>query len=91
LGSAAITHPFHPLRGQRFPILKRRRVRGIDTFLLQGTVLGSFSVPREWTDQADPSSIAVNKAPPVLDPSCLVALTELIKQSKPPSQGGIDP
>jgi hypothetical protein len=53
LGWAEITHPFHPLRGQRFSILKTRRVSGIDTLLLQGTAMGTFAVPREWTDQED--------------------------------------
>ncbi|MEM5388719.1 DUF5372 family protein, partial [Paraburkholderia phymatum] len=29
MGWAEICHPFHPLKGQRFPVLKRRRVSGI--------------------------------------------------------------
>jgi hypothetical protein len=91
LGSAEITHPFHPLHGQRFPILKRRRVRGIDTLVLQGTTLGSFAVAREWTDQADPPFIPSNKAAPVLEPWCLIALAELAKQRRLQLQKGIDP
>ncbi|MGA2693605.1 MAG: DUF5372 family protein [Opitutaceae bacterium] len=86
-GSAEIIHPFHPLKGQRFPILKLRRVRGVETLILQGTSHGTFAVPREWTDQADPSPTAVLSInpPPFLDGRCLLQLVEmvsLLKRSK---------
>ena len=54
LGWAEIRHPFHPLRGQRFEVLKKRRVAGIDTLILRELKRGSFCVAREWTDWADP-------------------------------------
>jgi hypothetical protein len=54
LGWAEIRHPFHPLRGQRFEVLKKRRIAGVDTLILRELELGSFSVAREWTDWADP-------------------------------------
>ena len=50
-----IRHPFHPLKGQRFPVLKTRRVAGIDTLLLGHMERGSFSIAREWTDWGAPS------------------------------------
>ena len=55
LGWAEIRHPFHPLRGQRFEVLKKRRLAGVDTLMLRELNRGSFSVAREWTDWADPS------------------------------------
>ena len=55
LGWAEIRHPFHPLRGQGFEVLKKRRVAGVDTLILRESKQGSFSVAREWTDWADPS------------------------------------
>ncbi|MDF3881390.1 DUF5372 family protein, partial [Cupriavidus basilensis] len=55
LGWAEIRHPFHPLRGQRFPVLKTRRVAGVDTLLLGHVERGSFSIAREWTDWGAPS------------------------------------
>ena len=55
LGWAEISHPFHPLRGRRFEVLKKRRVAGVDTLILRELERGTFSVPREWTDWADPS------------------------------------
>ena len=50
MGSAAITHPFHPLRGQHFPVLKIRRVSGVSCVSLRHADRGSFAVPQEWTD-----------------------------------------
>jgi hypothetical protein len=83
LGWAEIRHPFHPLRGQRFPVLKNRRVSGQETLILREPSRGSFAVPREWTDLAD------------IDPSCksprrlaiepllqLVALVEDLSQGR---------
>ncbi|MBW2124010.1 MAG: hypothetical protein JRH07_19495 [Deltaproteobacteria bacterium] len=74
MGWAEITHPFHPLRSQRFPILKTRRVSGIDTLLLQGTSMGTFAVPREWTDQGDEEP----EKSTFLDFRCLCALRDLV-------------
>ena len=78
-GWVEITHPFHPLTGQRFAELKRRRVSGAETIVLRGTSGGTFAVPREWTDAADPVPIiGCGTAAPLLDGSCLLALTELL-------------
>jgi hypothetical protein len=57
LGWAEIRHPFHPLRGQRSPVLKERRVAGSDTLLLRDVERGSFSIAREWTDWGTPSVV----------------------------------
>jgi hypothetical protein len=64
LGWAEIRHPFHPLRGQRFEVLKKRRVAGVDTLILRGSQSGSFSIAREWTDWADPSPDGLPDWPP---------------------------
>jgi Family of unknown function (DUF5372) len=53
LGRAEICHPFHPLRGRRFEVLKERRVAGVDTLIFRELERGTFSVPREWTNWAD--------------------------------------
>ncbi|MCY4025515.1 MAG: DUF5372 family protein [Acidobacteria bacterium] len=74
-----MTHPFHPLRGRRFPVLKTRRVSGIDTLILQGTPGGTFCVPREWTDREIPAAAAnLASGAHVLDFVKLIALTELL-------------
>jgi len=78
-GWAEITHPFHPLRGRRFPILKKRRVSGIDGLILQGTSGGTFCVPREWTDRDVPAAWSdPGSGRQVLDFVKLIALTELL-------------
>jgi hypothetical protein len=56
LGTATITHPFHPLRGQRFEVLKRRRAAGIDTLILRHPERGSYTVAQDWTDWGAPET-----------------------------------
>jgi hypothetical protein len=80
-GWAEIRHPFLPLRGQRFPVLKRRRIAGKDTLILRGLDCGTFSVALEWTDWADPSSGDSLKLPlRRLDAESLLALVTLLEQ-----------
>ncbi|MBO0757050.1 MAG: hypothetical protein J2P54_14410, partial [Bradyrhizobiaceae bacterium] len=76
-GSAEVTHPFHPLRGKRFVVLKIRRVAGVETLVVQDADLGSFAVPREWTDWAAPEERACSRTL-LIDAFRLVALAELI-------------
>jgi len=64
LGWAEIRHPFHPLRGQSFPVLKTRRLAGVDTLILRGLERGTFSVAREWTDWADADPYSALGLPP---------------------------
>jgi hypothetical protein len=81
-GCAEITHPFHPLKGRTFTVLKTRSVAGVETLVLQGSSRGTFAVPRDWTDQADP---CVPHSPdqqlPIFDARLLLALVELIRLS----------
>jgi Family of unknown function (DUF5372) len=86
LGWAEIRHPFHPLRGQRFQVLKTRRMGGVDTLILREPARGSFSVAREWTDWADPSLYESLGLPPRrLDADLLLELAVLLERltSKP--------
>ena len=77
LGWAEIRHPFHPLRGQRFEVLKARRIAGIDTLLLRELGRGSFSIARKWTDWADPSLGLPTQR---LDADSLFELAALLEQ-----------
>jgi len=80
LGWAEIRHPFHPLRGQRFEVLKKRRVAGVDTLILRELERGSFSVAREWTDWADPTLCdSVGLPPQRLDAQALLELVTLLE------------
>jgi hypothetical protein len=79
--SAEITHPFHPLRGQRFEVLKERCVSGVDTLILRDTQRGSFAVSRLWTDLALPNSShqRVDGPPGRLDLWSLCDLVDLLE------------
>ena len=79
LGWTEIRHPFHPLRGQRFEVLKKRRVAGVDTLILRDPEYGSFSIAREWTDWADPSVYEMFGLPPSrLSAESLLELVNLL-------------
>ena len=84
MGSAEVVHPFHPLRGQRFVVLKLRTVSGVDTLSLRHAELGSFAMPREWTDWAPPGAQACASSEGLLlDAFGLIALAELIASLAP--------
>ena len=49
-----VTHPFHPLNGQRLEVLYSKR-RGADTvFVCAGGVSGQITLPQAWTDRGEP-------------------------------------
>jgi hypothetical protein len=52
LGWVTVVHPFHPLRNQRFEVLKQRRVGGVETLIIRHAELGSRAIARAWTDWA---------------------------------------
>jgi Family of unknown function (DUF5372) len=84
-----IRHPFHPLHGQRFEVLKKRRVAGVDRLILRELERGSFSVAREWTDWADPSlSDSPGFPPRRLDAKLLFELVTLVEDLTKPKQKG---
>lgn len=81
LGCVEIRHPFHPLRGQRFEVLKVRRIAGVDTLLVRNLDHASFSIAREWTDWADPSPYGALKLPlQHFDADLLFELVTLVEQ-----------
>lgn len=81
MGWAEIRHSFHPLRGQRFEVLKERRLAGVDTLILRELDRGTFSVAREWTDWADPSPYdSLGLSPQRLDADSLFELVALLEQ-----------
>jgi Family of unknown function (DUF5372) len=46
-----VTHPFHPLVGQRVPILFARRRAGIRIYVCEAGPLGSVTLPEDFTDR----------------------------------------
>src|SRR5262245_28049139 len=66
---------------------KKRRVAGVDTLILRELECGTLSIPREWTDWADPTPYDSLTLPPHrLAADCLfelVALLEALSASSP--------
>lgn len=46
-----MTHPFHPLVGQRVAILFARRRAGIRIYVCEAGPLGSVTLPEDFTDR----------------------------------------
>jgi Family of unknown function (DUF5372) len=51
LGSLVVTHPFHPLCGERLQVLFVRRVGAGRIYSCEGGPLGSVSLPEDATDR----------------------------------------
>jgi hypothetical protein len=56
LGSVEVTHPFHPLRGQTFAVLKLKTISGVPTLSVRHPDLGSFAIREDWTDWSPANS-----------------------------------
>jgi hypothetical protein len=46
-----VTHRFHPLAGQRLPILFVRRRAGSRLYVCEGGLLGTVALPEDFTDR----------------------------------------
>ena len=90
LGWAEVRHPFHPLKGQRFPVLKTRRVAGTETLILREPTRGSIAVRREWTDWDAATACGVAGAPKKLVFESLLELAKLVEDLGHPTPAGID-
>ena len=49
-----VAHPFHPLSGQRLEVLFVKRRADTTVFVCSGGVSGQMTLPRSWTDRAEP-------------------------------------
>ena len=56
MGSLVVTHPFHPLCGERLVVLFVRRIGAGRIYVCEGGPLGSVSLPEDATDRgAEPA------------------------------------
>jgi hypothetical protein len=75
-----IIHPFHPLKGQRFEVLKRGPIAGKETLTLKDSAGETFSVQKDWTDC---SELAQMPLPQVfLKFDCLLEIAKMIEKLK---------
>ena len=52
-----VTHPFHPLAGQRLRVLFERRYKATGlAFCCEGGPAGSVMLPVAWTDRGKPAA-----------------------------------
>ena len=84
--SLVVTHPFHPLAGQRLPILLERRGRFPlrRVYVCDGGVLGHLFLPETCTDRAEASHAAGPLTVDIL--TDLAALVAVVR--KPLTPGG---
>ena len=77
-----MTHPFHPLSGQQFPLLAQRWTWGEErVFFLDPTTARVRSLPAAWTDRATPDlfvAFAAGRA--ILRYTDLPALVQLLRE-----------
>ena len=90
LGWAEVRHPFHPLRGQRYPVLKTRRIAGVETLILREPVRGSIAVRCEWTDWEAGTACGSAMAPQQLAFESLLELVKLVDDLGHPAPAEID-
>jgi len=85
-----ITHPFHPLSGQTFPLLSQRFAWGEErVFFADPQTQQVRSLPLAWTNLALPDPflvVAAGKA--VLRWNDLQQLAQLFRQKQPHGQEG---
>lgn len=55
MGFVVVTHPFHPLIGQRLEVLYVKRRAGGTVLVCCRGVGGQITVPRAWTDRGEPA------------------------------------
>jgi len=67
-----VTHPFHPLHGQRLAVLFERRWADGLLFVCEGGPLGTIGIPEDATDRAPAP------APMPLTAEVLGTLVELV-------------
>lgn len=73
-----ITHPFHPLRGERLKVLSSKTFNNRDILSLQSISGKVVPIPRDWTDKADPDLYQFLDPLPILSFSHLIQLSGLI-------------
>ena len=64
LGSLTITHPYHPLKGQSYDILKIKKINGERRYSLR-VDNDVVCVPESWTDRCVAHPIDLNEDRPL--------------------------
>lgn len=74
--SLVVTHPFHPLSGQRLPVLYERRLAGIGhVYICDAGKRGTLALPPSYTDRGGEPGFLL------LDVRVLVDLARVLRGS----------
>ncbi len=79
-----IIHPFHPLKGQRFQVLKSVSIVGKEILTLKGADGQAFAIQRDWTDCSELTQIPLPQT--FLKFDCLLELAKMIEKLKDENQ-----
>ena len=74
--SLLITHPFHPLAGQRVAILFERTYKNTArgrVYICEGGPLGTVALPEHFTDRGVPPAMALLTADVLLDLAAVIS------------------
>ena len=69
-----VTHPFHPLRGQRVDVLRVCRYRAGRRYVCDGGVFGRLTLPEDATDRGPEPLARVLSAEVLVEAAALVAV-----------------
>ncbi len=86
--SLIVTHPFHPLAGQRVAILFERTYRSIPlgrVYVCDGGTLGNVTLPESFTDRGPPAAARPLTAEVVTD---LAAVVSALRHRLTDHEGG---
>lgn len=86
--SLIVTHPFHPLAGQRVAILFERTYRSIPigrVYVCDGGRLGNVTLPESFTDRGTPAAAPPLTAEVVTD---LAAVVSALRHRLTDHEGG---
>jgi hypothetical protein len=75
--SLIVTHPFHPLAGQRVAILFERTYRHLPlgrVYICDGGTLGNVTLPDSFTDRGVPAAVQPLTADVLTDLAAVVAV-----------------
>jgi hypothetical protein len=81
-----VTHPFHPLKGQRLAILFERKRPEDRLYVCEGGLLGTIGLPAAWTSLSEPAAERPLTIEVLIELAVLVSA--LKKQSKRELQEG---
>lgn len=89
LGSVTITHPFHPLHGQSYTVLKVKEINGSRRYSLL-TDSGVICISESWTDRQAKPMLNLDPCIHPLDAYILKELAQLLETIDDFSKTSVD-